>query len=59
MNKRKPHPRIGSNFEDFLRDEGRLDQATSVAIKRVLALGKQARLKLKARTARANLAGGR
>lgn len=37
MTKRKTHPRIGSDFEDFLRDEGRLEEATAVAIKRVLA----------------------
>ena len=37
MTKRKTHPRIGSDFEDFLRDEGRLEKATAVAIKRVLA----------------------
>jgi len=55
MSRRKSNPRIGSNFEDFLRDEGRLDQATSVAIKRVLALGKQARLKRTAQSTRAKL----
>ena len=37
MTKRKSNARIGSDFEDFLRDEGRLEQATAVAIKRVLA----------------------
>ena len=37
MKKRKSHPRIGGDFEDFLRDEGRLEEATAVAIKRVLA----------------------
>jgi transcriptional regulator with XRE-family HTH domain len=37
MTKRKAHPRIGSDFEDFLRDEGRLEEAPAVAIKRVLA----------------------
>lgn len=37
MTKRKTHPRLGSDFEDFLRDEGRLEEATAVAIKRVLA----------------------
>jgi hypothetical protein len=55
MNKRKPHPRIGSDFEDFLRDEGRLGKATAVAIKRVLTLSKQARLKRTAHLARAKL----
>jgi plasmid maintenance system antidote protein VapI len=33
----QPNPRIGSDFEDFLRDEGRLEIATSLAIKRVIA----------------------
>jgi transcriptional regulator with XRE-family HTH domain len=37
MSKPKRHPRIGSDFEAFLRDEGRLGEATAVAIKRVLA----------------------
>ena len=37
MKKRKVHPRVGSQFEDFLRDEGRLEEATAIAIKRVLA----------------------
>lgn len=31
------NPHIGSDFEDFLRDEGRLEIATSLAIKRVIA----------------------
>lgn len=35
--KRKANPRVGSDFEDFLREEGRLEEATAVAIKRVLA----------------------
>lgn len=37
MTKRKTHPRVGSHLEDFLRDEGRLEEATAVAIKRTLA----------------------
>ncbi len=37
MARRRTHPRIGSDFEDFLREEGRLDEATAVAVKRVLA----------------------
>lgn len=37
MKKRKSHPRVGSDFEGFLRDEGRLQEATAVAVKRVLA----------------------
>ena len=32
-----PNPQIGSDFEDLLRDEGRLEMATSLAIKRVIA----------------------
>lgn len=35
MTKRKTHPRIGSTFEDFLRKEGRLEEATAIAEKRV------------------------
>ena len=34
---KKSHPHIGSNLEDFLREEGRLEEATAIAIKRVLA----------------------
>jgi len=37
MTKRKTRPRVGSDFKDFLRDEGRLEEATAVAIKRTLA----------------------
>ena len=37
MKKRKTHPRVGRHFEDFLRGEGRLEEATAIAIKRVLA----------------------
>ena len=37
MTKRKAHARVGSDFEDFLREEGRLEEATAVAVKRVLA----------------------
>jgi predicted XRE-type DNA-binding protein len=37
MARRKANPRIGSDFEDFLREEGRLEEATALAIKRVLA----------------------
>ncbi|HZZ93328.1 MAG TPA: helix-turn-helix transcriptional regulator [Usitatibacter sp.] len=29
--------RVGSNFEDFLSDEGRLEESTALALKRVLA----------------------
>jgi len=37
VTKRKTHSRIGGDFEGFLRDEGRLEEATAVAIKRALA----------------------
>ena len=37
MKKRKTRPRVGSDFEHFLRDEGRLEEATAIAIKRALA----------------------
>ena len=37
MASKKPHPHIGSDFEDFLREEGRLEEATALALKRVLA----------------------
>jgi transcriptional regulator with XRE-family HTH domain len=37
MPRKKTHPLVGSNFEDFLRVEGRLGQATALAIKSVLA----------------------
>ena len=40
MTKRKTakqaSPHVGSNFEDFLREEGRLEEATALALKRVL-----------------------
>ena len=37
MTKRKTHPHVGSDFEEFLREDGRLQEATAVAVKRVLA----------------------
>ena len=37
MKQKSTNPHIGTNFEDFLRAEGRLDEATTLAIKRVLA----------------------
>ena len=37
MTKRKSNPRVGSDFEEYLQEEGRLQEATAVAIKRVLA----------------------
>ena len=39
MKKRKSHPRLGSRVEDFLRDDSRLEDATTIAIKPVLAKG--------------------
>jgi len=35
MVKRKISPRIGSDFDDFLRKEGRLEEATGIAKKRI------------------------
>ncbi len=37
VTRKRANPRIGSDFEDFLREEGRLEEATAIAIKRVLA----------------------
>jgi antitoxin HicB len=37
MTKLKKNPHIGSDFEDFLREEGRLEVSTALAVKRVLA----------------------
>jgi antitoxin HicB len=37
MTKPKSNPYIGSSFDDFLREEGMLEEATAVAVKRVLA----------------------
>lgn len=37
VTRNRANPRIGSDFEDFLREEGRLEEATAIAIKRVLA----------------------
>jgi antitoxin HicB len=34
---RSKNPHVGSNFEDFLAEEGRLEQSTALAVKRVLA----------------------
>lgn len=31
------HKNIGSDFDDFLADEGQLEEATAVAVKRVIA----------------------
>ena len=37
MKQKSTNPHIGTHFEDFLRADGRLDEATTLAIKRVLA----------------------
>jgi DNA-binding transcriptional regulator LsrR (DeoR family) len=37
MSRTKPSRYVGSDFEEFLRAEGRLDEATAIAVKRVLA----------------------
>ena len=37
MARKKANPHVGSDFEDFLREEGRLEESTALAIKRVLA----------------------
>ncbi|MSP98363.1 MAG: hypothetical protein EXR29_14345 [Betaproteobacteria bacterium] len=37
MSRKKENPHIGSDLEEFLRDEGRLEESTALAIKRVLA----------------------
>lgn len=33
----KKHPNIGSNFNEFLAEEGTLEESTAIAIKRVIA----------------------
>lgn len=33
----KPNPRIGSNFDDYLAEQGELEAATATALKRVIA----------------------
>ena len=33
----KRNPRIGSNFDDFLSDEGLLEETTALALKRLIA----------------------
>lgn len=37
MARKKVNPHVGSDFEDFLADEGRLEESTALAVKRVLA----------------------
>ena len=35
--KKAKRKHVGSDFEDFLREEGRLEESTAIAIKRVIA----------------------
>ena len=35
--KKAKRKHVGSDFEDFLREEGRLEEATAIALKRVIA----------------------
>ena len=35
--KKSKRKHVGSDFEDFLREEGRLEEATAIALKRVIA----------------------
>jgi DNA-binding Xre family transcriptional regulator len=37
MMRKKKHPAIGSNFDQFLAEQGLLEGATAIAIKRVIA----------------------
>src|SRR5688572_26861047 len=37
MARKQANPHVGGHFEDFLREEGRLEEATALAVKRVLA----------------------
>jgi predicted XRE-type DNA-binding protein len=37
MARKKINPHVGSDFEDFLAEEGRLQESSALAIKRVLA----------------------
>jgi ribosome-binding protein aMBF1 (putative translation factor) len=52
---RRTSPRVGSDFEDFLQEEGRLEEATALAVKRVLAWALEAAMK-KANVSQAELA---
>jgi antitoxin HicB len=45
MARMKTNPHVGSDFEDFLADEGLLEGATAVAVKRVLTWQLQAAMK--------------
>jgi ParB-like chromosome segregation protein Spo0J len=55
VRRRRAHPRIGSDFEDFLQEEGRLEEATALAVKRVVAWEFEEAMK-KANVSRAELA---
>ena len=37
MARKKANPHVGSDFEDFLKEEGSLEESTALAVKRVLA----------------------
>ncbi len=37
MARKNTNPHVGSDFEEFLQEEGNLDESTVLAIKRVLA----------------------
>jgi antitoxin HicB len=45
MPRKNANPHVGSNFEDFLAEEGQLEGATAVAVKRVLTWQLQAAMK--------------
>lgn len=55
MKRKSTSPHIGTHFEDFLRAEDRIDQATTLAIKRVLAY-QLSEVMTKARVSQAELA---
>lgn len=55
VRRRRANPWIGRNFEDFLQEEGQLEEATALAVKRVLAWEFEAAMK-KANVSRAELA---
>ena len=55
MARKKTNPHIGTNFEDFLREEGRLEESTALAVKRVLSWELQKAMK-KAHVSKAELA---
>ena len=55
MARKKVNPHMGSDFEEFLAEEGQLEAATAVAIKRVLAWQLAAAMK-EAKVSQAELA---